>query len=143
VKLVSMALAVLVVAVAAACGGSGDDGPPPTPASPVGGALDVRAFEWGFDPEAIVLERGEAVTITLRNEGDIIHNLQIEGLEASGVRSESTGGQEAGEGELLVWADDGDVGTLTFTPESAGSYEFYCTIGNHRQLGMEGEIEVR
>lgn len=128
-----------------ACGdGAGRPaGTPLPPATPQGGVLTVEAFEWGFAPEAIVLEQGEEVRIVFENQGEAIHNFRIEELAAEGVESESTGSQSADEGELFVGANAGETGTLIFTPRESGTFDFYCTIRGHRSLGMEGTLTVR
>ena len=53
---------------------------------PEDGVLTVRAFEWGFAPDAIVLQRGDQVRIVLANEGEILHNLEVEELEHGRLR---------------------------------------------------------
>ena len=131
------------LALAACAGGSDEPETPPTPVFPTDGELTIRAFEWGYGPEAIGLVIGEPVRFELVNDGDVLHNLKIEGeLEASGIESESSGPLEGDEGDLFAGADSGDVGALTFTPEVAGTYVFYCTIPDHRQFGMEGVLIV-
>ena len=36
----------------------------------------------------------------------------------------------------------GESATLTANLDRPGKYEWYCPVGNHRDLGMEGEITV-
>lgn len=144
-KALLLALFFSSVMVLIACGeGAGRPaGTPLPPATPQDGVLTVGAFEWGFAPEAIVLTQGEEVRIVFENEGDVIHNFRIEELAAEGVESESTGSQSADEGELFVGANAADTGTLVFTPQESGTFDFYCTIRGHRSLGMEGTLIVR
>ncbi len=54
----------------------------------------------------------------------------------------SSGGFSGDDDKLFVGAGSDDVGLLIFVPLEAGEYEFYCTIGSHRQLGMEGRLTV-
>lgn len=138
------AVLLLLTALGSACGGESDaGGPPPTPAAPLDGELTVSAFEWGFEPRAIALAQGEEVRIVLQNDGSILHNLKIEEeLSADVISSESTGPLSADEGELFVGADGGQRGVLVFVPQEPGTFVFYCTIQNHRQLGMEGVLVV-
>ena len=139
--LVSAAL--LSALLFAACTASDDSGQPPaTGVAPANGALTVRAFEWGYEPEAIVLQRGEEVRIVLDNSGEILHNLKIDGLEAEMIESRSTGPLTGGDDQLFVGADDGQQGTLIFVPQQSGEFTFYCTLERHRQLGMEGTLIV-
>ena len=127
-----------------ACGDGGGRaaGTPLPPATPQDGVLTVRAFEWGFASDAILLSRGEGVRIVLENEGEVVHNIKFEEFAAADVESRSTGSLSADEGELFAGADSGDEGTLAFTPLESGSFDFYCTIRGHRSLGMEGTLTV-
>ena len=127
----------------AACTASGDSGQPrATAVAPTNGALTIRAFEWGYEPETIVLRQGEEVRIVLDNDGKILHNLKIDGLEAERIESRSTGPLSGDENQLFVGADDGQQGTLVFVPQQSGEFTYYCTLERHRQLGMEGTLIV-
>jgi uncharacterized cupredoxin-like copper-binding protein len=137
------ALAFALLALASACGGGGrGTGAPATPVAPVDGELTVRAHEWGFDPEAIVLRQAEQVRIAFENDGTILHNFAVEDLVAGVVESKSTGPLTAGEGDVFVGAEAGQGGVLVFVPQAPGSYTFYCTVQGHRDLGMVGVLTV-
>ena len=138
-----LALSGLLALLAACGGGSGPAGPTPTPAAPVDGSITVRAFEWGFEPASIVLPRGDQVTLVLDNQGDLLHNLKVDELDAEIIESRSSGPLSGGEGSFFVGADDHDQGTLVFVPLEPGTYVFYCTLEQHRELGMEGAFEVQ
>lgn len=129
-----------LLALATSCGGSASP-PSGTPVAPTNGSLTVRAFEWGFEPSNIILQRGQQVSIEFVNDGSTLHDLRISDLEATGVTSQSSG-LSADDGELFVAADDGKTGTLVFTPAEAGEFDFYCTIPRHRGLGMKGTLIV-
>jgi plastocyanin len=126
----------LVAALLTSCGGT--DARPPglaqgvTPVSPTNGAVTVRAFEWGFEPDAIVVPLGKPVQLVFENEGRVFHNLEVRGLKAA----------VAGGDELRVEAQGGEGATLSFTPEDSGAFTFLCTVAGHRRLGMEGVLLV-
>ena len=141
-RAVVVAAALLGLALLAACGLSGPSGPTPTPAAPENGVLAVSASEWRFQPSRIVLRQGEQVRIELRNDGAILHDLKIEDLSADGIQSQSSGPLSGHEGELFVGAEPGKEGTLVFTPTGTGAFTYYCTIPQHRQLGMKGVMVV-
>lgn len=132
------------VLLAGACSGSGSEpeAPTATPASPANGAITVISSEWGFQPEAIVLQLDQEVEFTLENEGEILHNFNVDGLQVDVIEEISSGGFSGDDDKLFVGAGSDDVGLLRFVPFEAGEYEFYCTIGSHRQLGMEGRLTV-
>ena len=131
-----------LLALLAACGASGPSGPTPTPAAPANGVLALHAAEWRFEPSRIVLHQDEPVRIELHNEGKILHDFKIDKLKADVAESSSTGPLSAGKGELFVGADAGKSGTLVFTPKETGTFTFYCTVPQHRQLGMKGTLIV-
>jgi plastocyanin len=65
-------------------------------------------------------------TFDVRNEGKVPHNLKIQGPGGGGRTPDiSPGGGEALTVEL-----------------KRGTYDFYCTIPGHRQLGMEQKVTV-
>jgi uncharacterized cupredoxin-like copper-binding protein len=140
--LLAAAAVALAVAAASCGGGSGPDAATLTPVSPEGGTLTVRAFEWGYEPAAIALLQGEQVRIEFENDGTVLHNIAIEGLDAEVIESKSTGPLSGDEGELFAGAEAGQNGLLTFVPLEAGSYTFFCTVQGHRDLGMEGTLTV-
>ena len=67
------------------------------------------------------------VTIEVVNEGNATHDLVVERDGADVAASDTIG--------------PGQSTTLTVTLE-AGEYVFYCSIGNHRAMGMETTVTV-
>jgi uncharacterized cupredoxin-like copper-binding protein len=136
---------VLPAALLASCGGSGNEpeGPTARAVAPANGELAIRASEWGFEPPSIVLTQGEQVRFVLQNDGEILHDFKVRDMPVDSVSSDSSGPLGAKEGEAFVSADSGESGTLEFVPTQPGTYEFYCTIGNHEGRGMRGTITVQ
>ena len=142
-RVASKAMPPLLLFLVAACGGGSAALGSPTPVAPTDGALTVRAFEWGFEPEAIVLQRDQQVRIVLENDGAILHNFKVEDdLAADVIESHSAGPLSGDDGELFVGAEAGQQGTLLFIPQESGTFNFYCTIQGHREIGMEGVLTV-
>jgi uncharacterized cupredoxin-like copper-binding protein len=137
-----VAEALLGLALLAACGGEQASGPTPTPASPENGVLALHVAEWHYQPSRIVLHVGEQVRIELHNDGKILHDFKIDGLKAEVAESHSTGPLSGSPGDVFVGADTGKGGTLVFTPKETGTFTFYCTVPQHRQLGMKGTLIV-
>jgi len=119
----------LVVAAALGVGcGSEQEEQPKGPVKPFAAGQPVRVVgkEYFFTP-ARVRASGDSIRIELDNEGTLAHNLKV-----------VQGGRELG-------------GTPTFPPKGTrggsvklapGRYRMICTVANHEQLGMVGELEV-
>jgi plastocyanin len=89
-------------------------------------ALSVTAVDFDFHLDSTDLPAGD-YEISLTNDGDATHDLVVERDGADVAASDST--------------RPGDSTTLSVTLEP-GTYVFYCSIGNHRQMGMEVEVTV-
>jgi plastocyanin len=130
---------IAAVAVLAFAGCGGDDEEPAskssdatsTPAAASGGGgetLKLTADPGGalkFDKTELTAKAGK-VTIDLDNPSSVPHAIEIEG---NGVEEE---------GETVTKG-----GKSTATADlKAGTYDFYCPVGNHRAEGMEGKLTV-
>jgi uncharacterized cupredoxin-like copper-binding protein len=126
------------VLVVAGCGG-GDNKkqssapattpPAQAPAQTTGGGAKTTTIdesEFKLSPKDATVGSG-AVTITAKNAGTIVHNLEVEG---KGVEKKTANLQPGSSATLK----------LNLKP---GTYEMYCTIPGHKQAGMEGKIVVK
>jgi plastocyanin len=120
----ALPLAAFVLLVSS-CGG--DNRPGGTVTTSAGGALQVLAKEYSFDPSTIVVSGPGTLRVTLRNEGSLAHNLKLmrDGEEVGGTPSFPSG--ESRSTRLRV---------------DSGSYEYICTVGDHAELGMKGTLKV-
>jgi plastocyanin len=111
-----------------ACGDGGEEEGSRPVTVPAGGKVRVVGDEYSFAPETVVVKGAGPLTITLRNEGDLAHNLRVfRGEEDVGGTPTFTGGRtESGRVNL-----------------EHGRFEMICTVGDHADLGMTGTIEVR
>jgi uncharacterized cupredoxin-like copper-binding protein len=139
-RLSSIVTAVVAVAAmgafAAGCGG-GDDNSTSTTASATttaaqggagGSSVDVSETDFKLNPSDPKVKAGQ-VTINVSNDGQTVHSLEVEGPN--------------GDEELPSDLSPGQSGVLSVDLSKPGKYEFYCPIGNHKQLGMKGEITVQ
>jgi plastocyanin len=134
----TLGAAALALFTIAGCGGDDDDETvattPPTTTGATGATgaqgqaqeVDISETDFELDPSDPTVKAG-TVTFNVTNDGDTTHNLEVEG---DGVEEEL-------EQDLAV----GESGELTVDLEP-GTYEMYCPIANHRDLGMEGEVTV-
>jgi uncharacterized cupredoxin-like copper-binding protein len=121
------------------CGGSSDDSSTSnaaTPATTTGGGaaggastVDLTATDFKFDPSDPTVKAGD-VTFKMTNDGQVTHSLEIEDV--------TPGHDQELEGDV----SPGQSGTLTANLKP-GTYEFYCPVDDHKQMGMEGEITVK
>jgi len=124
----------LALGLLTACGGSSDAASPSSSTSSssspsaVGQAQTLTVTEVGFDIklESSDLPAGD-YTITVKNEGDATHDLVVEQDGKDIAKSDTLG--------------PGDSATFTVTLQP-GRYVFYCSIGNHRAMGMETDVTV-
>lgn len=88
--------------------------------------ITVEGDEYSFSPKSISVTAGERISLTFKNMGNLPHNFTIDGL---GVATKTVGG--------------GQTDTVEFTAQTSGTFTFYCSVGGHKQLGMEGDLEVQ
>lgn len=93
-------------------------------AMPAENIIEVEGGSFYFDPNEIRVKAGETVTLTL-NSVDMMHDFVIDELNIQTPTIQA-----------------GDSTTVTFTPETPGEYEFYCSVANHRAEGMVGTLIV-
>ena len=98
--------------------------------APTGKARTISVSETDFAlaPKDLTVKAGTAVTFDVRNDGATDHSLEVEGPE--------------GEAELEQDLAPGGRGSLEVSFSKPGTYEWYCPVGNHKDMGMEGTITV-
>lgn len=93
----------------------------PNPTSPIA----VEGGEFYFSPNEIKAKVGVPITITFTSKGKMMHDFV---LDEFSVQSKTL--------------KDSESETITFTPTKAGTFEFYCSVGSHRKMGMKGNLIV-
>ncbi len=84
----------------------------------------IDAFNFGYSQEEIRVPIGTEVTINLTNSGGF-HDWVVDEFGAA------TGKISAG-----------STTSVTFIADESGTYEYYCSVGNHRAQGMVGTLVV-
>jgi uncharacterized cupredoxin-like copper-binding protein len=87
--------------------------------------LSVQARDLSFTPRELEAPAGGSITITLRNDGRIVHNLTIDALG------------------VAIVASPGHAKTTQLDGLAPGQYPFYCSVSGHREAGMSGTLTVR
>lgn len=117
-------LALMIALLLAGCGNDDDSGDGSS--SGTGRVIEIVETDFALDPELVTVETAGEVTFRIRNDGKTTHSLEIESDDFEEESDEIAPGDSA---ELTVELD-------------AGDYELYCPIGNHRDQGMEGTLDV-
>ena len=91
-----------------------------------GGSVSISETEFALDPSDATSGAG-AVSFDVTNDGQIPHNLEVEG---NGVE------------EVTETIEPGGSATLDVELEP-GTYKIYCSIGDHEAQGMVGELTVQ
>ena len=87
--------------------------------------FSVDAAPFSFTPSTMTVNKGDTVKITVKNTKGT-HDLKIDEFNTA------TRILNAGESE-----------TITFVADKTGTFEYYCSVGNHRAMGMVGKLIVR
>ena len=118
------ALFVALTFAVAGCGG--DDGEEATNGTSSQETFSISESDFTLTPPTVTIEAPGTYTFEATNDGGVDHSLEIEG---NGVE------------EVTETIAPGESASVTIDLES-GTYEMYCPIGNHRDLGMSGEVTV-
>jgi uncharacterized cupredoxin-like copper-binding protein len=93
----------------------------------VGTTMTFILKDFTITPANVTLPKTGKYTIVIFNEGSQLHNLEIEG---NGLKAE---GKEIGFGKKMTFPADF---------KKAGTYDMYCPVPGHKELGMTGTITV-
>ena len=103
--------------------------PPVVSQSSAGQSDNVKEFtitgnNYSFLPANFAVKKGDKVRVVFKNvEG--FHDFKIDEFNVA-TKKISAGAEDA----------------VEFTADKSGSFEFYCSIGNHRAMGMKGILTV-
>lgn len=87
--------------------------------------ITIEGSEFKFSINTLTFKTGQPVRLTLKNAGEMPHDWVVDEL---GVRTKII---ESGQEDIIE-----------FTPDKAGSFEYYCSVGKHREMGMKGMLTV-
>ena len=107
---------------------------------PENSTINITANDFSYLPNQIKVEKNQMVTIKLINEGDVEHDLQLNGLNAEIMQMDSH--QHGNNQGVHIHAQGGEQSMITFKPLETGEFEYYCTIPGHKESGMVGMISI-
>lgn len=85
----------------------------------------IEGSNFKFLPNSMTVKKGDTVRVVFKNTGGF-HDFVID--EFNVATKQINGGSEE---------------TVEFVADKAGSFEYYCSVGSHRQMGMVGTLTVQ
>lgn len=98
-----------------------------TPGAEVAADVQVISIEgdsFYFKPNEIRVKKGQKVRIEMKSVS-MMHDFVIDELNVK-----------------MPVTKSGDTGVVEFTADTAGTFEFYCSVGEHRSKGQVGTLIV-
>lgn len=86
--------------------------------------IEITASNFKFEPDSFAVSVGDTVSISFKNtEG--FHDFSIDEFKVKSKTIEA-----------------GAVEQITFVADKKGTFQFYCSIGQHKAMGMVGTLVV-
>ena len=86
--------------------------------------FDVNGGSFYFKPNEIHVKLGDTVKINFKNDGGF-HDFKIDEFNVATKQIKT-----------------GETDTVTFVANKKGTFQYYCSVGNHRANGMKGSLIV-
>lgn len=87
--------------------------------------FSVEGSSFTFAPAQLTVTKGDTVHIIFKNTGGM-HDWVIDEFNARTPRIQS-----------------GETAEVQFVADRTGQFEYYCSVGTHRAMGMKGTLTVR
>lgn len=129
--------------------------------------INISAYEMGYTPPSVTLEKGKEYTLVLKNDGKVFHDLTAKKFDVEitymgdmpdhpkstgllddllGVNKAHASGDHGGGHEETKYihmnANPGQTVKIKFIPEESGEFKFYCSVPGHEEAGMHGSVKV-
>lgn len=85
----------------------------------------VTGTSFAFAPSALEVALGDKVKIMFKNE-EGFHDWKLDEFNAATEKIQ-----------------EGKTTEVTFTADKKGEFEYYCSVGKHREMGMKGTLTVK
>ena len=86
--------------------------------------IDVEAGSFYYKPNEIRVKKGETVKIVLHSVS-MMHDFNIDELNVK-----------------MPITKAGNTGTVEFVADKVGTFEYYCSVGQHRAQGQVGKLII-
>jgi plastocyanin len=87
-------------------------------------SFTVEGSNFKFNPSEIRVKEGDTVKITFKNTGGF-HDWVVDQFGAATKQANAPAEE-----------------TIQFVANKKGTFEYYCSVGTHRQMGMKGNLIV-
>jgi plastocyanin len=84
----------------------------------------VTGNNFSFSPNVITVKKGDKVKITFNNTQGF-HDFKIDEYGVATKQAQSP-----------------DTEVLEFIADKTGAFQYYCSVGSHRKMGMWGTLKV-
>lgn len=99
-----------------------------------------------FSPATVRIKAGQPLVFQASNSDSMLHDFTVQRIAVSGKKESGSDAHKmpgmGKEPDLHLSVKAGGVGTLAFTAQEKGTYEFYCTEPGHKDGGMKGTLVV-
>lgn len=85
----------------------------------------VEGNNFKFAPTTLTVKKGDRVRVVFKNTGGL-HDFVIDEFQVATKQ---------------IQGNTEDV--VEFVADKAGQFEYYCSVGQHRQMGMKGTLTVQ
>lgn len=86
--------------------------------------INLEAGSFYYKPSEIRVKKGEKVTLIMKSM-DMMHDFNIDELQVK-----------------IPVTKAGSSATVEFTADTVGTFQYYCSVGQHRQNGQVGTLIV-
>jgi len=86
----------------------------------------VEGSNFKFSPAEMKVKAGDTVKVTLKNPDSMPHDFKIDEFNTA----------------TKIIAKGGADETIEFIANKRGTFEYYCSVGNHREKGMIGKLII-
>lgn len=94
---------------------------PPAPAVQV---VNIEGGSFYYKPDTITVKKGQKVQVVMKS-ADMMHDFVIDELNVK-----------------MPIVQSGNTGTVEFVADQVGTFEYYCSVGQHRKNGQVGTLIV-
>jgi len=121
----TIAISLAVGLILAACGGGSSSG---SPGGGAGGGIVVRVSftDFKFAPPTVEAPADKKFTLALTNTGSVEHDFTVDALNLK-----------------ISVPPNGKVKTQEVGPLKAGTYDLYCAVAGHKELGMIAKLVAK